>query len=556
MKKYFGHILILFSAAFTLHSCGSKNKEGAMIPSTATFASVMNLESMGKELSWEEIKASGWYNSIKTNNSLPDWTKKVLSSPEESGIDFRKNLLFFTNNTASGKTYIAFSGELVNQKDFDQFNKQNSNAGEIKKQDNLNLLSLSNNQLVGWNGENFVYLASSEASMPDFGPYPSDAEVNNSPITMSELMQECQNIFALKKDSSLANNEKFSALMKEEGDFRFYMNGEEAMKGASIPGLNMFNSDVFTKNNVTTMAIKFEKGQIEVKQRQYASKELINYVKNNTGSKIEKELISRIPSNDVLAVIALNLKPEAIQNLVKLTGADGFANMFLQQAGFNLDDISKATDGNMMMVISDAKATATSIDSSSFKMDFNALIAMGVKDEPSFKKIENGARKFLGEEIMADKLSLNLNNQLMVVSNSKSFSGQYIGNASSNKFDFLDEIDDTPLGAYMDIQKLIVFANSSTRPSPEKDTLVMENLKMWKNVIVKGGEVNDGAVEMKTEINLMDGNTNSLKQLNNFFYTMSELQKRMRSTTVSGKNIDSLLTAPVADTVRMTDTVK
>ena len=557
MKQYFSRFLVLCAVAFTLHSCGSKNKEGAMIPATATYVSVMNLESMSNQLTWEEVKASGWYNSIKTNNSLPDWTKKVLGSPEESGINFKKSILFFTNKTAGGKTYMVFAGDLVNQKDFTEYNKQNSNPGDIKKEGEINMLSLSKNQLVGWNDDNFVYLASSNAAMPKMGPFPSNTKDSVvSPLTMSDLMQECKNILKLKEDNSLSGSKPFSALMKEEGDIRFYMNGEEAMKGITIPGMNMLNSDVFFKNNIATMSIKFEKGEIEVTHRQYASKELIEFVKNNTGSKIDKAMIRRIPSNDIMAIIALNLKPEAIQNLVKLTGADGIANMFLQQAGFNLDDVSKATDGNMMMVLSDAKANVTSSDSTKFKMDFNALLAMGVKDEPSFKKIEDGAKKFLGEDKMADKLSLTLNDKLMVVSNSKTYSGQYIENESKNKFDFLDKIDNSPMGAYLDLQKMISFANDGSRPSLEKDSLVMENLKMWKNIIVTGGDVKNGAVEMKTEINLMDENTNSLKQLNSFFYLMSEFQKNMKSTTVTGKNIDSLLTAPVADTVRITDAPK
>ena len=82
MKKYLSHFLILCTVAFTLHSCGSKNEEGALIPSNSTYVSVMDLESMGKNLSWEEIKASGWYNSIKTNNEMSEWAKKVLGSPE------------------------------------------------------------------------------------------------------------------------------------------------------------------------------------------------------------------------------------------------------------------------------------------------------------------------------------------------------------------------------------------------------------------------------------------------------------------------------------------
>ncbi|MEO7314747.1 MAG: DUF4836 family protein [Ginsengibacter sp.] len=557
MKKYLSHFLILCTVAFTLHSCGSKNEEGALIPSNSTYVSVMDLESMGKNLSWEEIKASGWYNSIKTNNEMSEWAKKVLGSPEESGINFKKNLVIFSGHSSTGKTYMAFGGTLMNQRDFDEFNKQNSNPGDIKKDGKISMLSLSNNQLVGWNENNFIYLSSTNLNLPEISNSSRDSNnINSTPLNQSELMQECINIFNLKKDNSLAENKIFSALMKEKGDIRFYMNGEEVMKNNPVTGLgNMLNSEVFFKNNITTLAIEFEIGAIEIHQKQYASKELMNYFKNNIGSKIDKTMIERIPAGDVMAVIALNLKPEAIQNLVKLTGADGIANMFLQQAGFSLDDVSKATDGNMLFVASDAKENNTPIDSNKFKINFNALLAMGVKDEASFKKIVNGAEKFLGEDDLAKKFPITLTDKMMVVSNGP-YASQYLGNQSKTKFDFLDEIDDAPMGAYFDIQKIISLARNSTKPSLEKDTLVAENLKMWKNIFVTGGEVKNDAVEIKVEIKLMDENAHSLKQLNSFFYTMSQLQKRMESTSATGRNLDSLLTPPAADTVRITDTPK
>jgi hypothetical protein len=557
MKKYLSHFLILCTVAFTLHSCGSKNEEGALIPSNSTYVSVMDLESMGKNLSWEEIKASGWYNSIKTNNEMSEWAKKVLGSPEESGINFKKNLVIFSGHSSTGKTYMAFGGTLMNQRDFDEFNKQNSNPGDIKKDGKISMLSLSNNQLVGWNENNFIYLSSTNLNLPEISNSSRDSNnINSTPLNQSELMQECINIFNLKKDNSLAENKIFSALMKEKGDIRFYMNGEEVMKNNPVTGLgNMLNSEVFFKNNITTLAIEFEKGAIEIHQKQYASKELMNYFKNNIGSKIDKTMIERIPAGDVMAVIALNLKPEAIQNLVKLTGADGIANMFLQQAGFSLDDVSKATDGNMLFVASDAKENNTPIDSNKFKINFNALLVMGVKDEASFKKIVNGAEKFLGEDDLAKKFPITLTDKMMVVSNGP-YASQYLGNQSKTKFDFLDEIDDAPMGAYFDIQKIISLARNSTKPSLEKDTLVAENLKMWKNIFVTGGEVKNDAVEIKVEIKLMDENAHSLKQLNSFFYTMSQLQKRMESTSATGRNLDSLLTPPAADTVRITDTPK
>lgn len=557
MKKYFSHFLILCAVAFTFHSCGVKNEEGALIPANSRYVSVMDLESMGKNLTWEEIKASGWYNSIKTNKEMSDWSKKVLSNPEESGINFKKNLAFFSGYSAEGKTYMAFTGTLVNQKDFDEFNKQNTNPGDIKKDGNIRMLSLPNNELVGWNDNSFVFLSSQNLNMPKINRASGDSEnLNSTPLNQTELMQECKNIFTLKKDNSLSGNKIFSALMKEKGDIRFYINGEQMLKNNPLSGMgNMLNSDVFTKNNATTMAVSFEKGEIEIHSNQYASKELIDYFKNNIGAKINKEMIERIPSQDVMALVALNIKPEAIQNLAKLIGMDGIANMFLQQAGFNLDDFSKATDGNILFVMSDAKANVTSPDSNKFKLNFNGLLAIGIKDEASFKKIVSGAEIFLGKGDMNKEFPITLTDKMMVISNGN-YASQYLANQSKNKFSFLDEIDDAPMGAYFDIQKMITLANNTSRPGLEKDSIVTENLKMWKNVTVTGGDIKNDALEMKIEIKLMDENTNSLKQLNSFFYTMRQFQKRMESTSATGRNLDSLLTPPVTDTVRITDTPK
>lgn len=556
MKKCLGNFLVLCALTFTLHSCGSKNEEGALIPSNATVVSVLDLESMSKNLTWEEIKTSGWYNSIKTNNELSDWAKKVLGSPEESGINFKKSLIIFTGKSTGEKSFLALTGTLHNQRDFDQFNKQNSNPGDIKSDGKISMLSLSNNQLIGWNDQHFVYLSAENIDVPKIPIRDSGNNVQSSPLNQTDLMNECKNIFSLKKENSLSGNKIFSALMKEKGDLRFYLNGEEVMKNNPVPGAgSMLNSDIFFKNNVTTMAVEFVKGGIEIQTKQYSSKELMDYFKKNTGTKINKEMIERIPSQDVAAVVALNIKPDAFQNLAKLIGMDGLANVFLQQAGFSLDDISKAIDGNILFVMSDLKTSENKSDSNKFKMDLNVLLAMGVKDESSFKKIVNGAGKFLEKDNTSEEFPITLTDKMMVISNGN-YASQYLSNQTKNKFDFLDDIDDSPLGAYFDIQKMISMAKNTSRKGFEEDSIFAENLKMWRNVTVTGGEVKNDAVEMKMQIKLMDENTNSLKQLNGFIYNISQIKKRMDSTSASGHNLDSLLVPPATDTVRITDTPK
>lgn len=558
MKKQFSNFFLLFTIVLFLHSCGSKNEEGKMIPSTATYVSVVNTESIGKHLTWEEVKTSGWYHFIKTNESLPEWTKKVLNSPEESGINFNKSLIFFTNLSMAGKTYTAITGTLNNQKDFDQFNKEFSNLGEIRKQGKIQMLSLSGNQLLGWNENNFVYLSSTHIAVPmPVNP----EEMDSTTMTSEEMMAECLNIFELKKENSLSKNEIFSNLIKENAEIRFYINGEELMKNNPVTGIgSMLNTDVFFKNNVTTLAIKFEDGEIDIHHRQYMSDKLLDFMEKNTGSKVHKDFIKNIPSDDIMGVISLSMKPGAIQNLIKLTGADGLANMFLQQAGFNLDDVSKATDGNWLMVMSDARTTKTSsgnsVDSNKVKFDFNALLAIGVQDKASFQKVVNGAEMFFGKEKMIEDFPITLNDQMMIISNSVPFASQFANGQSKTKFEFPDTFFDAPMGAYFDFQKMLLLGKESSKLKPEEAEFIDENLKVWKNIVISGGEVKKEAVDIRAKVHLMDQNIHSLKTLNSYLYQMAELQKKTKSTTSSGLNMDSLLAPPATDTVRITDTPK
>ena len=102
---------------------------------------------------------------------------------------------------------------------------------------------------------------------------------------------------------------------------------------------------------------------------------------------------------------------------------------------------------------------------------------------------------------MIKQFPITLNNKMMVISNGPN-AGEYLESQTKNKFDFVDDIDDAPMGAYLDLQKIIMLANNSSKASFDKDSIVLENLKMWKNITVTGGSVKNNAVEMKAEIKL------------------------------------------------------
>ena len=60
-----------------------------------------------------------------------------------------------------------------------------------------------------------------------------------------------------------------------------------------------------------------------------------------------------------------------------------------------------------------------------------------------------------------------------------------------------------------------------------------ESLKLWDNVLWKGGNFSDGAINQVVEVNLMDKTTNSLKQVNQYAAKLAllyrEKQKKQRA---------------------------
>ena len=55
------------------------------------------------------------------------------------------------------------------------------------------------------------------------------------------------------------------------------------------------------------------------------------------------------------------------------------------------------------------------------------------------------------------------------------------------------------------------------------------NLAMWQDAYATGGKFRNGAMEQHIEVNLVDKNTNSLKQMNDFFSKLAEIEKRNKT---------------------------
>lgn len=536
------------------------NEAGKMIPANALFVAQVNMKSLDSKLSWTEIQQTNWYKKTYSDTSTPEWGKKILENPSASGIDFDEGLIFFgAKDTAD--YYIAAEGKLKNAKDFETFNKNFETGQTIKKEGNINILVLEDKNVVGWNDKNFIYVIhpATPSSQMHKWDNPNEPSYNNTIEDRSaELTALCKKLFSLKSSASLGENDHFNNLLKEPGDIHLWQNTEEMIKsGPSLGMLSMLKLDAFIKDNISTYTVDFDNGKINVNQKGYVSKELADVLKKYTGSSVNDDMIKNIPSQNVFAVLAFDFKPEGLKELVKLTGADGLLNTYAQQMGFNLDDVSKATNGNWLLAFSDFKIGNDSVKQNDNTEDndllkpkipgFNFIFSAGIGDKPSLQKLINAGANMGAIAGKNSSVKYAMNEKVFAISNTASFADQYLS-GSNNKYDFTDKFSGHPAGFFLDIHQLLSGVSSLAAKDSNENAMINESLKTWKNIVAFGGEIKDNAFTFHTEINFIDQQTNSLKQLNSYLNEMYQLMEEKKQQNTA--RLDSLLMPPPTDTVK------
>jgi hypothetical protein len=526
-----GTILIL------LASCAKTNKQGKLIPKEAAIVITLDGKSLSAKLPWEEIKKNPLFQSMSSDSTMPAALKSLLDNPETSGMDISSDCILFAVKDSLGG-YLGFEGSVKDEAAFKTFNKQVSENGAESEKDGVQFISKFP-VCVGWTKERFVYIfdAPQIGQMDDLTRRMLRDSINVRPVSSRDIGATCKAVFALPESNSLAKNENFTSLMKETGDVLFWMNSEELMKGGSTASaMAMVNLDKFYKGNVTSATMNFENGKMSIKATTYAIGEIIDLVKKYGGGKINEEMIKRMPGKDVVALMALNFKPEGLAALVKMTGMDGLINIGLKNMNFTLEDFIKANKGDILVGVSDL---VTKPDTSTFqfqeqephvsisqKPSFNFVFSSSIGDKDAFNKLINAGKKLGGQFGDSSKAPIAYNSDAnwFVMSNTQQNADRYLASAAGS-FDFIDKIGGEPFGGYINFQLLLKAFGAEASKDSAARIAYDATLSMWDNMTWKGGNYSNGGIQQTAEINLVDKSTNSLKQLNTYAAKLSELYK-------------------------------
>lgn len=526
MQTRFRFLLMASIAAiFIFSSCSKTNKQGRYIPNNAAIAVIVNGESLSNKLPWSDIKQTEWFKMIYSDSTLDAFVKTVLDNPENTGIDTRKDLIFFAvKDSING--YIVFEGTIKDEAGFRKFLGSVSPGTKETEKDGVKLLT-AGLVTASWKDNRFVIAGEApflnpSSSLPGFGN--TDDSAVTLKATPRDMTPVCTSIHALSEKASLAKDEKMTELMKQKGDMHFFMNSEALNTGSlTNAALSMLNLSKLYKEAFTTGVANFENGQVLIDFKSYAGKEMTDISRKYSGTSINTDMIRRIPAKDVAVLFSMNFKPEGIREFLKLGGLDGFANMGTAFLGFNVDDFIKANKGDIAFCLSDIKTDTLG------RPDMNVFFSAAIGDQNSFNKLIEAGKKLGREEMgnsMDDKVFYKSDKSFFAIGNNRQNIDQFIAGSAKNNLPFMDKISGNPIAAYINVQYLIRGLGEAEVKDSLSNIAYQASLNFWQDFIITGGKFHDGGVDQHIEINLQDKKTNSLKALNQYFSLLADVQNK------------------------------
>ena len=534
MRKNFFPLLII-AVLVTAASCKQTDKVGKLVPADAGVVIHVNGNTLSEKLSWQEIRNTDWFKDMYTEGG-DSVAKKLMDDPESSGIDTKSDLIFFTKQQGSGG-YFAFTGTVKDAKAFEAFNKNISKENSTKA-DGYTSIAFGKEGVVTWNDNRFIYITNAPASGPSRMnvDYDQDEPVYPSSFSSDSLRFFAKQLFELDGDNSLGRDDKFTDMIKENGDMHFYVNYGQ-FYGKMMGGMmSMMKMNVLWDGNIAAATINFDDGKITMKSKQYYGKELSDLLDKYESKKIDKAILNRIPSKDVVAVFAMNYPPQGIKEFTRLIGVDGLVNGFLGEVNYSIEEFQKANKGDLLIAISDfsaAKRESTQPGADTIGQSANipmkVLFATSINDKAAFDKLITtlkSEKDKMGEIPSIPSFAYSLNNNWFAASNSQEYVNQFLAGGDNNH-PFADRLSGHSYGGYMDIQKLLKGMQSWSNDTSRSSALAA-SVAMWQDAWFTAGEYKNGSISSEGVINLVDKKTNSLKQLNQYINTVSKSFKGIK----------------------------
>jgi Domain of unknown function (DUF4836) len=522
-------ILWAIAVILLLTACGKTNKQGRMVPKNAIFVIHVDGNALSGKLTWDAVKQYDVVKQAIADAKVPACVTDAMNNPEKSGIDLQKDLVFFTVTDEMG-AYMAMQGSVKNAEKFGMFNLDVTEGGFESEKKGVKYITASP-MIVGYTNEKFVYIIDAPEANP--GAYLNSERRKKA---SRDIQQAIEDIFDMGEGKSLGDDSRFTAMVNDKADLHFWINSGGIITKNIVEDLP-FSLNSVAEGNLTTASVTFDNGKIGVKTRLYMGNELFAIIKKYRGTDVNEDMLKRLPGQSPLSVLAMNFKPEGIKELIKLVGADGAVNSKLRKEGMpSIDEFIKANKGDIMMAVT---GLSTKIDSLNYPggMSYSRpnpefIFAAAINDKESFNKLIKWGQAIGGSNeynpsVKTPEIAYGANDQYFVFAKNKVAVDDYLAGKNNNA-SLIKSLGGAPFSGYADIQAMMKAAGTEEIKDSTQKAMYDLSLHLWDNIILKGGNIEDGALVINLDINLVDKKTGSLQQLNTYGMKMAKLQQNKR----------------------------
>lgn len=546
MYKLVRLIPFILCLSVILSSCSSSDNNSKYISKDAVGVLSINTKKLATKIAINALSGSPIFKEM-TEKAGADSSDLDI---EKTGID-PLNMLYvygLADQRLPNKSKFMMIVPLKNADKFKAFVKDKFPEATFSLKGKLNFVTFNKNICMGWDEKTAIV----SAATPSYNEW-DDAAAPAAEVDMITLMSEdIEKTFTLDKKLSLASNEKFASLEKENHDISFWLNYEGFIN--SMPqeqigtaGTILASQQELLKDIYVAGGVDFEKGKVVSEAKYYFNSKMKTLVDALESQSVNNDLLKRVPGQQMNMMMSYHFNPKGITTLLNTIGMLPLTNLALnKEYNLTVDDVTKAFTGDFLLAVTDfsvaSESKSYSMNGVSFNQtspvpSFKASLSFKINDKTAYDKLMQLA---VGQEMVQQGApgvyaigggfaTLVNNDKYAAVSNDVAVAQAFLTEGSS-KFNLPKEVTSQPYGFYADIKNTVKNIPLDLLYGKEDTAVFHDGRMLLESIRAYGGEVKGDYSEFHFDILFQNKDENSLMQLINFSQKIAEAEMKQANS--------------------------
>ena len=518
-KRYFfiAVLCMTFSLAFSQQAILKYLPEDPNLLVRISFAKIFG------KIGGADFKESAIYKDMMKDSS-DNPLREILNNPAQSGLDLTSDffMVFKTDSIpASEKNKFHLYGHLLNQNLFQTLMQK------VFKKDSIhtygtNKIVFKEDLTFCWNND--VFVISPFAKKPSEADSLKQISEKERIKAMDRLMKEKRNAaFALLTPNATGSyfiDPVFTKLMATPSDVLFWSTSTSNPAAKWMKPLEkMIKMPSLSKRKAAFL--DFDAGQITIRTFNFMEDSIAQIYSRYTPATQDLELVKKLDQDGLILMMNIAFNGELAKELMN---RGGFAEQIKKmKAELPLDPQQFAgTFKNNVLLAVYKKEKDSTMDSSSQKFGgYEALLALPIKDAGKFEELKKNATQILdslknktvAEKLKNFKLAVKYNSAYCVISISPQTAESYLNQSPRDSgWAWAQAYQQSPFLLHLKLGALAA-ALKKNRPERAEEVSKKPLLGIFDQLIISGGNFEQGAVSTRIEVKSINSTDNSLKQL-------------------------------------------